>query len=114
MSAPGLWFDRQSLPGNYDREVTGSLKFPSYPYEYMPRSQTPVASNLTRHNVREDCCLPLTALRRLSLFFGRRDYPYGPRLYIFRGSIPRPALLLHPASYTPLPECTRVHYGPAG
>ena len=27
-----------------DKETNGSPKFPSYPFEYMPRSQTPVVS----------------------------------------------------------------------
>jgi hypothetical protein len=31
-------------------------------------------------------------------------YPNGPRLYLFRGSITRPAFSLPPASYTPLLE----------
>jgi hypothetical protein len=28
-------------------------------------------------------------------------FPYGPQLYLFRSSVTRPALLLHPASHTP-------------
>ena len=36
--------------------------------------------------------------------FNERLSTNGPRLYLFRGSITRPATSLHPASYTPLRE----------
>jgi hypothetical protein len=96
------------------REAVGSPKFPSYPYEYMPcPHQTPVVPFLTCHVVRRSA-----AFRQVkSVGFpslGWEDYPYGPRPTIFRGSISRPALSLHPAPNTPLLECTRVRYGPVG
>ena len=69
---------------------------------------------LACHIARKDCCLPLAAIASAFPPLGWGGYPYRPRLYIFRGSIPRPALSLHPAPYTPLPERTRVRYGPAG
>jgi hypothetical protein len=37
-----------------------------------------------------------------------------PQRYTFRGSIPRPACSLHPASYGPLRGGTRVRYCPVG
>jgi hypothetical protein len=54
----------------------------SYPYAYMPRPQTPVVSLPTRHDAERDCCLPISALRRLSLPSGGKiiltdhDYTY--------------------------------------
>ena len=39
----GLWSPGPPLR-DYVKETGGSPKFPSYPYDYMPRSQTPVVS----------------------------------------------------------------------
>jgi hypothetical protein len=55
----------------------------------------------------QDCCLPLVPQRQLSLANCRQGYPCGPRLYTFRGSIPRPEVLLPPAPYSPHGACTR-------
>jgi hypothetical protein len=61
------------------------------------------------------------ALRRLSLP-NRRGYPLRPRLYRFRGSISRPALLLHVSSAPLITEthagllrtCLAFSFGPVG
>ena len=43
---PGLLVNRYpSSSGGGDKETAGSLQFPNYPCEYMPRSQTPVVSH---------------------------------------------------------------------
>jgi hypothetical protein len=113
--APGPFGKPVALtPAVCGREAVGSPKFPSYPCECMPcPHQTPVVPFLTCHVVRRSA-----AFRQVkSVGFpslGWEDYPYGPRPTIFRGSISRPALSLHPAPNTPLLECTRVRYGPVG
>ena len=79
LRARSPWGNARSAPGPFGkpvvlapavcgREVVGSPKFPSYPCAYMPRSpQTPVVSLPACHNARKDCCLPMHAIRRLSL-----------------------------------------------
>ena len=57
------------------KETGGSPKFPSYPSEYMPRSQTPVVSCGTRPVRTQDCCLPATGNRRLSPPYRLEGYP---------------------------------------
>jgi len=85
------------------KETDGSPKFPSYPYEDMPRSQTPVVSQ-THHPIPSGTAAfhPLQGVGFPPSC--KSDYPNGPRLYRFRGSIKRPAFSLPPASYTPLLE----------
>ncbi len=110
-TTPGLLVSRYpSSSGAGDKETAGSLQFPNYPYECMPRSQTPVVSYP----------LGITAVRLLPSgrckpsafpFTCANGYPCGPRLYLFRGSITRPALSLHPAPDLPSRERMRVHYG---
>jgi hypothetical protein len=92
-----------------DKETGGSPTFPSYPYAYMPRSETPVVS-------------PPLAKARLGLLPSGHWKPsaflsllpgeisFCPRLYTFRGAITRPASSLLPASYGPLRGGTRVRY----
>ena len=48
----------------------------------------------------QDCCLPAATRRRLSLPIARKLIQC-PQLYIFRGSITRPAFLFRPASDSP-------------
>lgn len=89
------------------KETDGSPKFPSYPYEDMPRSQTPVVSQ-THHPIPSGTAAfhPLQGVGFPPSC--ESDYPNGPRLYLFRGSITRPAFSLPPASYTPLLESHAV------
>jgi hypothetical protein len=78
-------------------ETGGSPKFPSSPYEDMPRSQTPVVScalALPHPGLRPSGACTPSALTAIPLRLSSC-----PRLYIFRGSIPRPASSLPPASY---------------
>jgi hypothetical protein len=108
---PGLLVSRYpSSSGVGDKETAGSLQFPNYPCKCMPRSQTPVVSHplgltglgLLPSGRCKPSAFPLGFLKRLSCF--------GPQLYSFRGSIPRPALSLHPAPYLPSRERMRVRY----
>lgn len=85
------------------KETDGSPKFPSYPYEDMPRSQTPVVSRTHRPSALGTAAFRTATRRRLSTLF-REHYPNGPRPYRFRGSITRPVFSLPPAPYTPLLE----------
>ena len=51
---PGAWpllYIGLPCPGSPPQGVGGSLKFPGYPFGYMPRSQTPVVSLSTRLGV---------------------------------------------------------------
>ena len=80
------------------KETDGSPKFPSSPYEDMPRSQTPVVSCALA--ITHPGLLPSSALDTVGF----------PTTYIFRGSITRPTFSLHPAPYGPLQGGTRVRY----
>jgi hypothetical protein len=80
------------------KETDGSPKFPSSPYENMPRSQTPVVP----------CALAITHPGLLPS--GQWTPSALPPRYIFRGSITRPAFSLHPAPYGPFQGGTRVRY----
>ena len=83
----------------------GSPKFPSYPFWYMPCSQTPVVSCLLA--LSRPGLLPSTACKAsafLPCFVGKLSYC--PRLYIFRGSIARPTPLFPPAPYSRYRVCT--------
>ena len=102
------------------KETTGSPKFPSYPCECMPRSQTPVVSSDTRHFASQDCCLPTHRRRRLSSTLGW-TYPSDHNHYLFRGSITQPAPLLSPAPDSPYGVCLwalllacRLNFGQVG
>ena len=95
-SRQGLW-----SPGPPIRELCtetgGSPKFPSYPCEDMPRSQTPVVScalAIAHPGLLPSCACKPSAFAAIPLRLS-----CCPRLYIFRGSITRPASSLTPASY---------------
>ena len=101
-------------PAVYGREVVGSPKFPSCPYAYMPRSYRPRWCPLLLAMTPERTAA-FRYMHYVGFLFPRvEDYPHRPQLYVFRGSISRPARLLHPAPYSPLLDCTRVRYGPVG
>ena len=107
--APGLLFTRYpSSSGNLCQEADGSPKFPSHPCEYLPRSQTPVVSC----TLALSCpgLLPSAACKASAFSSIPEEYPCGPQLYLFRGSITRPASSRHPAPYPPLLRRTRVRY----
>ena len=88
-----------------NKERGGSPKFPSYPCACMPRSETPVVS----------CVLALPHPGLLpSGPWKPSTFPSVPSLRVilssttnpFRGSMTRPASLLHPASYAHCWVCT--------
>ena len=54
------------VPGTHE----GSLKFPNYPYEYMPCSRTPVVSSLLAMAQDRTAAFRIHNLRRLSLSSG--------------------------------------------
>ncbi len=98
-SAPGLLVCRYpSSSGSYPKETGGSPKFPSCPSKHMPRSQTPVVS---RGLAMAPPGLLPSGASKPSAFPRLSGLSSCPQLYIFRGSITRPAPLLHPASHTP-------------
>jgi hypothetical protein len=95
-SRQGLW-----SPGPPIRELCtetgGSPKFPSSPCEDMPRSQTPVVS--CARAIPHPGLLPSGACKPSAFAAIPLRLSCCPRLYIFRGSITRPASSLAPASY---------------
>jgi hypothetical protein len=54
---PGLLGHPVRLFREAVKETNGSLKFPGYPFEYMPRSSTPVVSGYSPFRI-QHCCLP--------------------------------------------------------
>ena len=90
------------------KEIVGSPKFPSYPFEHMPRSQTPVVSRALALTHTE--LLPSVTQRTSAFPPYRRRYPFVHNIQIFRGSITQPVLSLHPASDSPCGACLRVRY----
>ena len=99
---PGLLGHPVRLFREVYKEANGSPKFPGYPFEFMPCSQTPVVSSILALSYPGLLpSAPITAsafppkIWRLS--FAKLWFA-GPRLYKFRGSITRPALLLTLAS----------------
>ena len=66
-STPGLLVSRYPLSsGIFSKETYGSPKFPSRPYEYMPRSRTPVVSPRHRHSALATAAFRTSRRRRLS------------------------------------------------
>ena len=94
-SRPGLW-----SPGPPLREwctaTGGAPKFPSYPCEDMPRSQTPVVSCALA--IPPPGLLPAGACQPSALTAIPLRLSCWPRLYLLRGAITRPASSLTPAS----------------
>jgi len=86
------------------KETSGPPKFPGYPFKYMPRSSTPVVSYtlaLAHPGLRPSTSMMASAFppKNLAVILCEKYFfPAGPRLYKFRGSITRPALLLPLAS----------------
>jgi hypothetical protein len=85
------------------QETNGSPKFPGYPRKHMPRSSTPVVSSTLA--LAHPGLLPSTSMTASAfppilavILCGKKIFPAGPRLYKFRGSITRPALLFPLAS----------------
>jgi hypothetical protein len=78
-------------------ETGGAPKFPSYPSEDMPRSQTPVVSCALA--IPHPGLLPSGACKPSAFAAIPLRLSCCPRLYIFRGSITRPASSRTPASY---------------
>ena len=66
-------------------DSSGSPQFPSYPFENMAWSQTPVVTFTlaTAHT----SLLPSAKFKASAFIPSSGIYPYGPQLYIFRGSI---------------------------
>jgi hypothetical protein len=113
------------------KETIGSLEFLSYPFERMPRSQTPVVSLKTRLSDL-DAAYPFLSVSSESASLASSyltfpgllpssnctlsaftDYSFFfrlllPLLYPFRGSIARPASLFHPAPYSCYQVCTWI------
>ena len=87
------------------REIYGSPKFPDYPFEYMPRTQTPLVScslALTLSGL-----LPSDALKSLAFVSAIPGTILCPRLYIFRDSITQPVFLFPLAPYSRCRICTQ-------
>ncbi len=85
------------------QETFGSPKFPGYPFEYMPRSSTPVVSLILAFSY--PGLLPSVKMRTSAFPALKKTsggYPWCfltcPRLYKFRGSITRPTSLFPSAS----------------
>ena len=95
-SRQGLW-----SPGPPIRELCtetgGAPTFPRYPCEDMPRSQTPVVSCALA--LPHPGLLPSGACKPSAFAAIPLRLSCCPRLYLFRGSITRPASSLPPASY---------------
>jgi hypothetical protein len=101
-NARAVWSTGSPLSSGFAlQETFGSPKFPDYPFEYMPRSSTPVVSLILAFS--HQALLPSVKMKT-SAFpsksdgFPLRNTSAGPRFYKFRGSITRPALLLPLAS----------------
>ena len=110
----GSFVSRQPSPGNVWQGSSGLSQVPELPLCVHAPLLDP-GGVPPRSPCRKKGLLPSDGCNTSAFSpLGWEDYPHGPRLYIFRGSISRPALSLHPASNTPLLECTRVRYGPVG
>src|SRR5712691_8100183 len=83
--------------GRVVKERDGSPTFPSDPFVCMPRSQTPVVSCALA--IPHPGLLPSGACKPSAFAAIPLRLSCCPRLYIFRGSITRPASSLPPASY---------------
>jgi hypothetical protein len=78
------------------QETNGSPKFPGYPFEYMPRSSTPVVSSALA--LAHSGLLPSTRMTVSAFSPKKRVIIQCPQLYKFRGSITRPTPSLTLAS----------------
>ena len=88
-----------------DQETDGSPKFPSYPCDYLPRSETPVVACVLA--LPHPGLLPSGHWKPsafLSVLPG--ELSWCPRLSPLRGSITRPASSFHPAPYVHGWVCT--------
>jgi hypothetical protein len=112
--APGLLVSRYPFSSGYHgKETTGSPKFPSYPCEHMPRSQTPVVPQGHRHNA------PKTAAFRHKQTVGfpplasQRGYPIDHNYAI--SGLNHAACTLAPSGFAhPITGIARgLHYRPA-
>ena len=97
------------IPSLLPKETSGSPKFPSYPLEHMPWSQTPVVTRLLA--IALSGLLPSDQSNSSAFTPSYLEaYPVRPQLYIFRGSIHS----LHPRSIwlrTPVTGLAlRLHY----
>jgi len=95
------------IPYPLPRETPGSPKFPSYPLEHMPWSQTPVVTRslaITLSGLLPSEHSTSSAFTPSCL----EAYLIRPQLYIFRGSIPQPASLIHLASDSRLQSCPQT------
>ena len=84
---PGFcpWLDFL-IPFLFFKEPIDSPQFPSYPFENMPWSKTPVVTH--RLAITPVSLLPSVTLECVGFPpCNCRIYPYGPQLYIFRGSV---------------------------
>ena len=95
---PGFcpWLDLL-IPFFFYKEPIGPPQFPSYPFENMPWSKTPVVTHILA--ITPISLLPSVTLERVGFPPAVAEgYPYGPQLYIFRKLSTEPAILFHPAS----------------
>jgi hypothetical protein len=95
-STPGLLGHPVRHFRGSDQETDGPPKFPGYLFKPMPRSSTPVVSRIL--TLAHPGLLPSTRLTVSAFPPKLLTVIQCPRLYKFRGSITRPALLLPLAS----------------
>lgn len=106
VSAGGLSFTER-LPYHrlYRKETPGSPKFPSYPFRYMPWSQTPVVTPtlaLTCSGLLPSACSTASAFFPLD-----GSYPMTTTIH-FSGLNTEPVPSIPPASYSGCPVCTWI------
>ena len=104
LQTPGLLISRHpSSSGSLNKETFGSPEFPSYPFESMPWSKTPVATStlaLTHSGL-----LPFRLLQSVGVLPHLQDYPMTTTIH-FSGLNTRPGFSFRPASYAGYPVCT--------
>ena len=101
-ATPGLLVNRYpSSSGGGDKETAGSLQFPNYPSECMPRSQTPVVSHSL--GITGIGLLPSGRCKPSAFpFTCANGYPYWTTTILISGLNPAACTLATPGSIPPL------------